>query len=323
MFGLAGLARTLFVEKRSSFAPSIDLEGMAQPLAASTLATIAEQPHAFQVVVRRGRVCTQRLARGAPLRLRVCKSPSTALVSGGSKVRRFRFTLSVEDDVAVAKRAILCQRLQGLGLEYCSDLVSYGCRMLVSLSRGVLTAAALHRLAAAGCSVFAIQANSGSMQAMMQVLDWIREALPVMEHFAHAAGVSSTTMLQDMSGAEFSRVASVKVGNDAYQYMERKPKNAVLIAARCNASFCLACRCQWQRFSKRQLCPFSRSCCSLPRLRCGASLGLPTMPPPMHIWTPMQLQSIRQACRPQPCSTAPLRSLAWRQRTLNSFNPLV
>ena len=47
---------------------------------------------------------------------------------------------------------------------------------------------------------------------MQGVLDWAREHLPAIEHFAHAAGVSGFAMLQDMRADEFQAVTDVKVG---------------------------------------------------------------------------------------------------------------
>lgn len=46
---------------------------------------------------------------------------------------------------------------------------------------------------------------------MGQVLGWVREALPLIDHFAHAAGVPGFAMLRDMSTTEFREIAEVKV----------------------------------------------------------------------------------------------------------------
>ena len=51
----------------------------------------------------------------------------------------------------------------------------------------------------------------GDAAAMRRVLAWVREALPHIQHVAHAAGVSGLAMLQDLSAAEFDAVVSTKV----------------------------------------------------------------------------------------------------------------
>lgn len=103
--------------------------------------------------------------------------------------------------------------MQGLGLEYCRSLVQRGCRLLVVASRsGTLPAKDLAELAASGCTVLSVKADSADAAAMTRVLAWAREELPDLEHFAHAAGVTGTALLQDMSLLDFHAVADVKVG---------------------------------------------------------------------------------------------------------------
>ena len=103
-------------------------------------------------------------------------------------------------------------RLQGLGLEYCQSLVQRGCRLLVVASRsGALPAEALAYLAATGCTVLVLKADSADAAAMARVLAWAAEELPHIEHFAHAAGVSGFALLQDMSLPDFQAVVDVKV----------------------------------------------------------------------------------------------------------------
>lgn len=87
-----------------------------------------------------------------------------------------------------------------------------GCRLLVVASRsGSLAADSLAVLAAGGCTVMAVPADSADAAAMARVLAWAQEELPHIEHFAHAAGVSGFALLQDMSLPDFRAVVDVKV----------------------------------------------------------------------------------------------------------------
>jgi hypothetical protein len=49
------------------------------------------------------------------------------------------------------------------------------------------------------------------MHSTGRLLEWAREALPAVDHFAHAAGLSGFNMLQDMRIKEFETVTDVKV----------------------------------------------------------------------------------------------------------------
>ena len=88
-----------------------------------------------------------------------------------------------------------------------------GCCLLVVASRsGTLPADGLSDLAATGCTVLAVKADSADAAAMARLLAWAADELPHVEHFAHAAGVTGFALLQDMSQAEFQAVVDVKVG---------------------------------------------------------------------------------------------------------------
>ena len=82
-----GLARTLFMENRSAFVTSIDLQKFVPPPPVTTLTSITDQAYGFEVAFRSGRVYALQLTQGATPRARPYAKISTALVSGGSKVR--------------------------------------------------------------------------------------------------------------------------------------------------------------------------------------------------------------------------------------------
>ena len=213
------MARTVFMEQRSKFGPSIDLQPAApQPPAASLAAALAA-PGEFAVAVRGGRTYSLRLAQGAAPRQRAAVAVRSALVTGGSKVskaeRQCRNCSRPNHNPPIRGPTLhpCCPFLQGLGLEYCRSLVQRGCRLLVVASRsGALPANALAELATAGCTVLAVRADSADAATVARVLAWAREELPHLEHFAHASGVTGTALLQDMSPQDVHAVADVKVG---------------------------------------------------------------------------------------------------------------
>ena len=83
---VAGLARTLFMEHRSKFSASIDLESAAPALPAATLAAALACSGEFGVAARGGRTYGLRLDRGAVPRPRHAGPIRGAFVTGGSKV---------------------------------------------------------------------------------------------------------------------------------------------------------------------------------------------------------------------------------------------
>jgi NAD(P)-dependent dehydrogenase (short-subunit alcohol dehydrogenase family) len=102
---------------------------------------------------------------------------------------------------------------QGLGLEYAQQLVAAGCRCLVLTSRaGTLPASVLREFAAAGVAAFAVAADFSDAASAAAVLEWAREHLPAVEHYAHAAGVSGFALLGDLSDGQLWEVARPKVG---------------------------------------------------------------------------------------------------------------
>lgn len=102
--------------------------------------------------------------------------------------------------------------LQGLGLEYCRQLVRQGCRFLVVTSRrGTLSETVSKEFALAGCRVVILAADAANSKDMSRVMTYVREELPSIQHYAHAAGVSGFNMLQDMETKTFWDVANAKV----------------------------------------------------------------------------------------------------------------
>ena len=97
-------------------------------------------------------------------------------------------------------------------MEYARQLVHLGCRLLVLTSRtGTLPASVSCEFAAAGCRVVVLKADASNEEDMKRVITHIRENLPHIQHYAHAAGGSGFEMLQDITPEAFWNVANTKV----------------------------------------------------------------------------------------------------------------
>ena len=101
---------------------------------------------------------------------------------------------------------------QGLGMKYACRIAQGGCRLLVLTSRsGMLKSNELFTLGRLGASTFSIQGQSSDALASAQVLEWVHETLACTQHYVHAAGVSNSFLLQDMSNVSFNEICGPKV----------------------------------------------------------------------------------------------------------------
>lgn len=82
---------------------------------------------------------------------------------------------------------------------------------MIASRSGALPPEALREFAAAGCTVLAVKADASDAAALRRVVDWAREQLPHLQHFAHASGLNGLAPLQLTSLREFLAVADVKV----------------------------------------------------------------------------------------------------------------
>lgn len=76
---------------------------------------------------------------------------------------------------------------------------------------GTLPASVTCEFTAAGCRVVVLKADAADQEDMARVLTHVRENLPHIQHYAHAAGVSGFDMLQDIQADAFWNVANAKV----------------------------------------------------------------------------------------------------------------
>lgn len=83
-----GMARTVFMEQRSKFGPTIDLQSSGPAPSAASLAAALASSGEFALAFRCGRTYGLRLAQGAVPRPRAGDTLKSALVTGGSKVRQ-------------------------------------------------------------------------------------------------------------------------------------------------------------------------------------------------------------------------------------------
>ena len=116
---------------------------------------------------------------------------------------------------------------QGLGMEYARRVAQGGCKVLVLTSRsGTLNPTELLTFASLGVSAFSIQCQSADASSSARVLEWVHETLACVQHYVHAAGVSSFALMQDMSNVNFNDICGPKV-RFFYQYCHSRLCNLV------------------------------------------------------------------------------------------------
>ena len=201
--------------------------------------------------------------------------------------------------------------MQGLGLEYCKQLIGRSCSLLVVASRrGSLPLDVLHRNAASASTTFAIQNNARCIASTGARLQWVQETLPYVQHFAHAAGVSDFSLIQDMGETDFRGVAEVKVLATG--------ASSLLVGLHCTfQSLRLGAHCRSQQLarSKGPRCHSNHSLHSHPPQQCGVKRAQHTMQRPMLSWTPIPVQASWLACQPGHSSMVRLQILAWLLNT--------
>ena len=93
---------------------------------------------------------------------------------------------------------------KGLGLQCAKQLALGGCKQLVLTSRsGTLAPEDAAEFAALGTSVVVRQCDASSPEDCAVFAAWLRESMPAVQVFAHAAGVLAFDLLPDMTEAAF------------------------------------------------------------------------------------------------------------------------
>jgi len=76
---------------------------------------------------------------------------------------------------------------------------------------GTVSEHALDEFYSAGVQVLVLKTDASDPDAMSKALNYAREELPYIQHYAHAAGVSGFDMLVDMEPQTFWSIADAKV----------------------------------------------------------------------------------------------------------------
>ena len=102
--------------------------------------------------------------------------------------------------------------LQGLGLAYAQSLASSSSSCLVLTSRSAaVDRDTLASLAKRDAAVFVVRSDASDAASAAAVLEWVRDSLPPLQHYAHAAGVSDFDLLGSMTDSQLWHIAQPKV----------------------------------------------------------------------------------------------------------------
>lgn len=186
---LHGIARTIFMEYKRLYGPSIDMEISPNPNEQISLEMFSSllQTASYSIAVRSGRIYSMRLVKSMPVRKRRCEKLENVLVLGGSR---------------------------GLGLQLSREIAKK-CKTLVIASRtGVLESNIESEMSDFGVRIENIVIDSSNYKETVQILSYIRENLPIIDECIFAAGTSGHDTLQDISIPSFWRVAASKVSNN-------------------------------------------------------------------------------------------------------------
>jgi len=195
------LSRTLFIERRDLFAPSLLLEGEGErtAISLSTLEAMLQQVGEYEVKVDGTRQYVRRLVRSA--RPAVCRPVSDPASS--------TTTVPVPKTVAVTGGS------NGLGFEYIKWAAASAStsHAVVTSSRGYLRRGAMHgRLAKRGCCVSVTLADARHPGDSREFNEMLRESYPYVEEHVYAAGISVEAPIGALDLAEYRNVLATKLG---------------------------------------------------------------------------------------------------------------
>lgn len=114
--------------------------------------------------------------------------------------------------VDAARTAVVSGGTKGLGLQFAKQIAAAGQGTLVLASRNPrLSKSELVALAAAGAAAFVVKCDAGSGAANARLERWVREWLPAVQTYAHAAGALGYDAIPDITTDAFHRVTRPKV----------------------------------------------------------------------------------------------------------------
>jgi NAD(P)-dependent dehydrogenase (short-subunit alcohol dehydrogenase family) len=110
------------------------------------------------------------------------------------------------------RTAVISGGTRGLGLEMARNAAAGGQKALVLMSRTpAMRPAQLAELAQRGTAVFVASCDAGDVAAAAAVRQWVRERLPAVQTYAHAAGALGHDLLPDVMPQAFLAVTRAKV----------------------------------------------------------------------------------------------------------------
>jgi KR domain len=110
------------------------------------------------------------------------------------------------------RTAFISGGTRGLGLEMAKHAAAAGQKALVLMSRTpAMTPAQLVELTQRGTAVFVVACDAGDAAAAAAVRQWVRERLPAVQTYAHAAGALGHDLIPDVTPQAFLDVTRAKV----------------------------------------------------------------------------------------------------------------
>ena len=199
---LRALSRTLFVERRELFAPTLHVVGEYPVISLGSFESMMQETGEYALQLDGTRRYVRRLIRQTPRRGALLASqrtsaPDTVAVNGGTK---------------------------GLGYEY----VKWATRLptaryaAVTSSRGYLHRGTIGKLLTRGCCVSVTMSDSRHPEDAREFLETLRETYPYVDEHVYAAGISLNAPIGALDSAEHRNVLATKLGSLADQSLAKR-----------------------------------------------------------------------------------------------------
>ena len=140
------------------------------------------------------------------------------------------------------RTAVISGGTRGLGLELAKHAAAAGQKALVLMSRTpAMTPAQLAELAQRDTAVFVVACDAGDVSAAAAVRRWVRERLPAVQTYAHAAGALGHDLIPNVTPQAFLDVTRAKVhrksdlGGVACPYVIQSPTSHARSITECRS----------------------------------------------------------------------------------------
>jgi len=185
-----GVAKTRFMEDRPSHGTAVDLDISSQLPSPQKLHFVLSFSKESMAIVRNNDLFVERLVTGEAV----------------PRPRR-RHGMALRGDLC----CVVTGGTKGLGLQYAKYLARSGCKRLVLTSRsGELSSNSAAELAVLGADVSVKVCDASDTASCAEFVDWLRECMPAVQVFVHAAGVLGFDLIPDMTEAAFEAVVRPK-----------------------------------------------------------------------------------------------------------------